>query len=168
MLFVAWFLIAGLTACEQQLEYKVYTNSQLPFTFEVPTTWTTDSSISGLIKFYNAEKSMGINCEVGYDFLMSEEKLDEVCVWQLNRYKSNINTEQELIKGHDHYILKWKDVDGDYYIDGGKCVNGYISSIFMVSDSISLSQASEIFQHVFESISPNPDFEKPTDLDVEE
>lgn len=167
MLLMAWLIITGFTACEQELEYKVYTNAQLPFTFEVPATWTMDDSIPGLVKFYDTEKSMGINCEVGIDVLEPAEKFDDYCIWQLKRYKSDINTEQELLKGHDHYILKWKDEDGDYYFDGGKCVNGYIGSILMVSDTCTLSQANKIFQHVFESISPNPKFEKPEETNEE-
>ena len=168
MLLMAWLIITGFTACEQELEYKVYTNVQLPFTFEVPATWTMDDSIPGLVKFYDTEKSMGINCEVGIDVLEPAEKFDDYCIWQLKRYKSDINTEQELLKGHDHYILKWKDADGDYYIEGEKCVNGYLGCICMGSDSINLPQATKIFQYVFKSIAPNPHFVAPKNVEGEE
>lgn len=169
MLSVAWLIMTGITACEQKLEYKVYTNAQLPYTFEVPATWMMDDSIPGIVKFYNAEKSMGINCEVGSDALVPEENLDNYCDWDLKRHKSDINNnEQELVKANTHYILKWRDDDGVYYIDGGKCVNGYLGGIRMVSDSITQMEAYKIFEHVFGSISSNPDFEEPEDTDEED
>ncbi len=168
MLGMALLLVAGLTSCKQDIEYKVYENDQLPYIFEVPTTWTMDDSHPNCVKFLNADQSMGISCEVGIDALAKEEELDSFYEWELNKHKHEINNEQDVEKTFDHYILKWKDADGDYYIEGEKCVNGYLGCICMGSDSTNLSQATEIFQHVFESIAPNPHFLAPEDVEDEE
>lgn len=157
------FLLALLviTSCEQGTTYRTYENGRLPYILEVPETWEMDESNPLFIKFLNAEHTLSISCEIGEYTLIPEKHFEAFYDYLYEEHEDSIYNKASIQKTDSLYILNWKSKDGVVVFDGSKPMNGYLCGIQVAATTEKLEEGQAIFQHVFESIRPNPSFIAP-------
>jgi len=161
-IFIASLLtLLIVTSCEQEMTYKTYENGRLPYLLDVPDTWEMDESSPVLIKFLNAEHTISISCEIGEHTLIPDRYFDAFYEFLYEEHKDAIYNPQALQKTDSLYIMNWKANDSTYVFDGSKPMNGYLCGIQVTTTTNTLSEGLAIFQHVIESIRPNPNFIAP-------
>ena len=80
-----------------------------------------------------------------YEFLYKEHEAD-------------IYNKDLIQKTDSLYIINWKENDSTFVFDGSKPMNGYLCGIQVTTTTTTLEEGQIIFQHVFKSIKPNPNF----------
>ena len=150
-----------MTACEQETTYKTYENGRLPYLLDVPDTWEMDESSPVFIKFQNAEHTISISCEIGEHTLIPDRYFNAFYEFLYKEHEADIYNQASIQKTDSLYIMNWKDNDSTYVFDGSKPMNGYLCGIQVTTNATTLSEGQAIFQHVFESIRPNPNFIAP-------
>ena len=167
-LIVAILCLTTLVACEEKSEYRTYENGRLPYVLEVPATWEMDESNPVLIKFINAEHTIVISCEIGDHSLIPEKHFEDFYAYLRNEHADSLFNVETHQKTDSLYILKWKGKNDLYVFDGSKCMNGYLCGIQVNSTPEATQEAQTVFQHVFESLHPNPNFIAPPSIDDED
>ena len=147
-----------ITSCEQETAYKTYENGRLPYILDVPETWEMDESNPLFIKFLNADHTLSISCEIGEFTLIPEEHFEAFYDFLYEEHEDSIFNKASIQKTDSLYILNWKGKEGVYVFDGSKTMNGYLCGIQVAATAERLEEGQAIFQHVFESIRPNPYF----------
>ena len=147
-----------ITSCEQETAYRTYENGRLPYILDVPGTWEMDESNPLFIKFLNAEHTLSISCEIGEYTLIPEKHFEAFYDYLYKEHEDSIYNRAGIQKTDSLYILNWKSKDGIYVFDGSKPMNGYLCGIQVAATAETLEEGQAIFQHVFESIRPNPNF----------
>ena len=165
---LAILCLTTLAACEEKSEYRTYENGRLPYILEVPATWEMDESNPVLIKFLNAEHTIVISCEIGDHSLIPEKHFNDFYEYLYKEHEDSLFNKETHQKTDSLYILKWKGKNDLYVFDGSKCMNGYLCGIQVNSTPEATQEAQTIFQHVFESLRPNPNFIAPASIDDEE
>lgn len=151
-----------ITSCEQETAYKTYENGRLPYILDVPETWEMDESNPLFIKFLNADHTLSISCEIGEFTLIPEEHFEAFYDFLYEEHEDSIFNKASIQKTDSLYILNWKGKEGVYVFDGSKTMNGYLCGIQVAATAERLEEGQAIFQHVFESIRPNPYFIAPS------
>jgi hypothetical protein len=157
------FLLALLviTACEQGTAYRTYENGRLPYILDVPETWEMDESNPLFINFLNDDHTLSISCEIGEFTLIPERHYEAFYDYLYEEHEDSIFNKSAIQKTDSLYILNWKGKDGVYVFDGSKIMNGYLCGIQVAATAETLEEGQTIFQHVFQSIRPNPNFIAP-------
>ena len=161
ILMVAFLSLVALTACEQEMTYRTYENGRLPYILDVPDTWEMDESSPVLIKFLNPEHTISISCEIGEYTLIPEKHFNAFYEFLYKEHEAEIYNQASVQKTDSLYILNWMTKDNLFVFDGSKPMNGYLCGIQVATTATTLQEGQTIFQHVFESIKPNPNFIAP-------
>ena len=151
----------GMASCEQETPYRTYENGRLPYILDVPETWEMDESNPIFIKFQNAEHTLSISCEIGEFTLIPERHFEAFYDFLYEEHEDSIFNKASIEKTDSLYILNWKGKEGVYVFDGSKTMNGYLCGIQVAATAETLEEGQAIFQRVFESIRPNPNFIAP-------
>ena len=150
-----------LTACEQETTYRTYENGRLPYILDVPDNWEMDESSPVFIKFQNAERTISISCEIGEHTLIPDRYFNAFYEFLYMEHEAAIYNPARIQKTDSLYIMNWKENDSTFVFDGSKPMNGYLCGIQVTTTTQTLEEGYTIFQHVFESIRPNPNFIAP-------
>ena len=127
----------------------------------MPDTWELDESSPVFIKFQNADHTISIRCEIGEHTLIPERYFNAFYEFLYKEHEASIYNPASIQKTDSLYFMNWKDNDSTYVFDGSKPMNGYLCGIQVTAVATALSEGESIFQHVFESIRPNPQFIAP-------
>ncbi|NLV53026.1 MAG: hypothetical protein GXY64_07150 [Bacteroidales bacterium] len=160
----ALFVLLTFSSCEK---YKTYENGRLPYLVEIPTDWNMGESSPVLIKFYNADRSIVISCDIGELSLIRDYQFNEFYDYLYQKHEKNIYDKEAIVKTDSLYVLNWRKADNTYVIDGSKCMNGYLCGIQVTSNSKSKEKGKKVFERIFESIHPNPNFIAPQNHEEE-
>lgn len=150
-----------MTSCEQETTYRTYENGRLPYLLDVPDTWEMDESDPIFIKFQNADHTISISCEIGEHTLIPDQYFNAFYEFLYEEHKNAIYNPALIQKTDSLYIMNWKDNDSTYVFDGSKPMNGYLCGIQVTTNAMTMNEGLDIFQRVFESIRPNPNFIAP-------
>jgi len=150
-----------MASCEQETPYRTYENGRLPYILDVPETWEMDESNPIFIKFQNAEHTLSISCEIGEFTLIPERHFEAFYDFLYEEHEDSIFNKASIEKTDSLYILNWKGKEGVYVFDGSKTMNGYLCGIQVAATAETLEEGQAIFQRVFESMRPNPNFIAP-------
>ena len=157
-LLVVFLPLMALTACEKETTYRTYENGRLPYILEVPDTWEMDESDPVFIKFTNPERTLSISCEIGEHTLIPDKYFDAFYDFLYQEHEADIYNKALIQKTDSFYVMNWKENDTTFVFDGSKPMNGYLCGILVTAHTTSLEEGQIIFQHVFKSIKPNPNF----------
>ncbi len=157
-----------ITSCEKETAYRTYENGRLPYILEVPDTWEMDESSPLFVKFLNADHTLSISCEIGEYTLIPEKHFNAFYEFLYKEHEDSIYNQAIVQKTDSLYILNWKGDEGTYVFDGSKPMNGYLCGIQVTTTAETLQEGQSVFQHVFESIRPNPNFVAPVHQDDED
>ncbi len=161
ILLITLFALQTFTSCNQEITYKTYENGRLPYLLDVPDTWELDESSPVFIKFQNADHTISIRCEIGEHTLIPERYFNAFYEFLYKEHEASIYNHAGIQKTDSLYIMNWKENDSTYVFDGSKPMNGYLCGIQVIAVATALTEGQIIFQHVFESIRPNPQFIAP-------
>jgi len=150
-----------LTACEKETTYRTYENGRLPYLLDVPDTWEMDESDPIFIKFTNPEHTISIGCEIAEHTMIPEIYFNAFYEFLYKEHEADIYNKDLIQKTDSLYIINWKENDSTFVFDGSKPMNGYLCGIQVTTTTTTLQEGQAIFQHVFESIQPNPNFIAP-------